>query len=614
MATRVLICAVLMLATSLIPGGISVGEARADIPGPSMRNAEDEVPYGVASSWLLGRQLLVDGNTEDALPYLHFAYRAQPNVQAIAMTFQEALANGGYLRDALEVMDTLVAAWPDSQAYLLRRSSLNLQAGQRDKALNDLELIRQTGMASPEVLSAEATLLAAAGKPESALEVFREGLQLFPAERGRFYLGMASILQQEGKLDQIPTLMEEALSVDSSDAALWLLRIRSLAALQRHDEAVATVREATSLFAGSSAAEPDSATIAETLSRGGVVPDSHEFFYVELADYYAQHGELTRAVDLLHPLSVSGELGLSPSLWLGRLYLGTGRDEEGAALVDEVLAQWPESGRAWFLRGKVDENAGNWMAAVPYYRRAADFAAHDPEIRLGLVRALLVAGERQNPVPGMTAVADSNRAELLRHAMVGSMIAPDADSEGQLILGYAFLSLEDFERGAYRFELAADNPEFRITALTQMSICQDRLGQIEQARAALDILRAENPDNAEVANSLGYFLAEKGLELDLAESLVKEALEVQPGNGAFLDSLGWVYYRQGRLEDALDQLIRAVNALPEDPVILEHVGVTLMKLGQHREASELIQRALNLGGERDRLEGFMAEIKQKLGE
>ncbi len=71
--------------------------------------------------------------TEEALPYLHFAYRAQPGVQAIAMTFQEALAEGGYLRDALEVMDSLVAAWPDSQAYLLRRSSLNLQAGHRDR-------------------------------------------------------------------------------------------------------------------------------------------------------------------------------------------------------------------------------------------------------------------------------------------------------------------------------------------------------------------------------------------------------------------------------------------------------------------------------------------------
>ena len=147
-----------------------------------------------------------------------------------------------------------------------------------------------------------------------------------------------------------------------------------------------------------------------------------------------------------------------------------------------------------------------------------------------------------------------------------------------------------------------------------MSICLDRLGKTGKARGALEILRQENPDDPEVANSLGYFLAEKAQDLELAERLIQEALDVQPGNGAFLDSLGWVYFRQGRFEDALDQLIRAVNVLPEDPVILEHVGVTLMELNQPQEALDLIQRALELGGDRDRLESLLAQIKASLAD
>ncbi|MBU8870301.1 MAG: tetratricopeptide repeat protein [Gemmatimonadales bacterium] len=584
------------------------------IPESGTGMADDEVPYGVASSWLLGRQLLVEGQTDDALPYLHFAYRAQPGVQAIAMTFQEALADGGFIRDALEVMDSLVAAWPDSQSYLLRRSSLNLQAGHRDKALTDLREIRRRGIGSPEVISAEATLLAAAGRLKEAVAVYRDGLELFPAEQTQFYLGMASIHQQEGKLDLVPSLIDEALVDNGDSAGLWLVKIRSLAALERHEEAVSCVGKATEKFQEFLGAEADSTAFGILTASGDRIPDSPEFFFIELADFYAQHGELTRAVNLLQPLSESQELGLSPSLWLGRLYLGTGRDEDGAALVDGILEQWPDSPRAWFLRGKVAENSNDWLAAVPFYLLAAGLDTHDSEIRLGLVRSLLVASEQRGGfVPGTTQ-GDSNRAELRQHAMVASMITPDDAWEGQLILGYAFLALEEFDRGAYRFELAAEGPEFKTASMTQMSICLDRLGKTAQARGALETLRREDPEDPEIANSLGYFLAEKGIDLELAESLILEALEAQPGNGAFLDSLGWVYYRLGRFEDALDHLIRAINVLPEDPVILEHVGVTLLELDQPQEAYDLIKRALDLGGDQERLESLLTRIGADLAD
>jgi tetratricopeptide (TPR) repeat protein len=333
-------------------------------------------------------------------------------------------------------------------------------------------------------------------------------------------------------------------------------------------------------------------------------------FVVELADYYAQHNQIEQALAILKPLSDAGELGLSPSLWLARLLLGTGREEVGVALVEQILAQWPDSGRGWFLRGKVDEGRGEWEESIPHFRQAVALAPYDPEIRLGLLRALLVARERDMNAAQPDSVQQELIEEFRNNTMIASTLVPERDAEGQMLLGYSFRVLNDLERAAWRFHLAADNPDLRLNALIQQSICHDENGQVAKARSALELLRREYPDDPEVANSFGYFLAEKGQDLDLAEGLVREALAVDPGNGAYLDSLGWVMYRNGRFEEAFDYLIQAVNVLPDDPVVLEHLGVVLNEMGQKIEALDVLRRSLARGGDSERIESLISDIEK----
>src|SRR5262249_35588660 len=73
-------------------------------------------------------------------------------------------------------------------------------------------------------------------------------------------------------------------------------------------------------------------------------------------------------------------------------------------------------------------------------------------------------------------------------------------------------------------------------------------------------------------NFLGYLLADHNLKLDEAETLVRKAIEQEPDNGAYVDSMGWVYFRLGRLEDARRELERAVVLTGGDPVVCEHLG------------------------------------------
>lgn len=590
---------------SLLLGTAAPAMGREELP------TQDEIPYGVAADYLIGRQLMKEGQFAEALGYLHLVYRTHPDVPAIAEDFQEALVAEGYFKDALAVMNGLVATYPDSLGYLLQRSHLNLQLGDTEAALADLQTIRNEGGANLDVIIAEANLRAAQGDLNQALDVFRDGIHLFPDLGDRMYLGMAALLQRAERNDDIVPLLEEALKAYPDSPELWLAQVRSLAAVGKHEKALDLARTAEARFRALAAVPPPAALPEEdTVSppAAAAAPQLPESFLVDLADFYVQRGEVERGVSILRPLSEAGTLELGPSLWLTRIYLGTGQQDRATKLLERVLATWPDAGRAWFLKGKLREAAEDWPGAVPLFKRASELAPYDGEIRLALVRSMLVGWEKDLSADSPNADQRAKRDALEKEAVVALTLVPGQDADGQLVLGYVFRALDDPWRAEACLELAAVDQELRIPALTQRSICLDEMGEPGKAQVVLENLLKEFPDNPEVTNSLGYFLAEKGEDLERAEKLIRIALTAEPGNGAFLDSMGWVLHRLGRSEAALDYMIQAVNVLPDDPVILEHLGMVLLSLGQEQEARGMLQRSLAMGGDRARLEAVLAGL------
>jgi predicted Zn-dependent protease len=85
-------------------------------------------------------------------------------------------------------------------------------------------------------------------------------------------------------------------------------------------------------------------------------------------------------------------------------------------------------------------------------------------------------------------------------------------------------------------------------------------------------------------NYIGYMLADANLRLEESLGLITKALEIEPGNGAYLDSLGWVQFRLGRLDDAEKNLRLALEKTPRDPTVHDHMANVLMKASKVREA------------------------------
>jgi tetratricopeptide (TPR) repeat protein len=135
---------------------------------------------------------------------------------------------------------------------------------------------------------------------------------------------------------------------------------------------------------------------------------------------------------------------------------------------------------------------------------------------------------------------------------------------------------------------------------------------------AADLMRksiALDPENsAEASNYLGYMWADHNMNLDEAETMIRRALQSEPNNASYLDSLGWVEFRKGQFDRALDNLLRAAKtAEREDPVVFEHIGDTYLKLNRTREALEAWQKALSLDPKNKNLADKIQTTKKTIG-
>ncbi len=125
----------------------------------------------------------------------------------------------------------------------------------------------------------------------------------------------------------------------------------------------------------------------------------------------------------------------------------------------------------------------------------------------------------------------------------------------------------------------------------------EKAGRLPDAERALRDLLSKDPLDANALNSLGYLLADHGQRLDEAVDLLQRALKVEPGNPSFLDSLGWAYFQQGRIDLADSPLTQAAEQLPSSSTVQDHLGDLRFKQQRYADAVAAWDRSLAGDGE-----------------
>ncbi|GIV15839.1 MAG: hypothetical protein KatS3mg022_1274 [Armatimonadota bacterium] len=157
-----------------------------------------------------------------------------------------------------------------------------------------------------------------------------------------------------------------------------------------------------------------------------------------------------------------------------------------------------------------------------------------------------------------------------------------------------------YEMSAEYAQRALNDGRLKLRSIEEAQLWQirgDSLGYLkrydEAARCYEEVLK-RTPGNPLTLNNYAYLLAEANIRLDEAEAMANRALAAEPNNPVYLDTLGWIYYRQGRYPQAVQLLEQAVQDAPQEPELRYHLGMAYWKRGRLPEARVELRKAANL--------------------
>ena len=283
--------------------------------------------------------------------------------------------------------------------------------------------------------------------------------------------------------------------------------------------------------------------------------------------------------------------------------------------LDGIEVQETSAAYSKYLKGLLSDRFGHLEEAVVYYQKAQELDDAVPALhfQLGLdyirLKKIAEATREFEKVARLDSKDDQARyiLALLYVQLNESKKAADQyekilqEKQNDRILNIQlrrFLSQlyfldRDFSSVKKHCEKILELTPFDESALYTLAMVADEEGQTSKAIEGFKDILARNPEQADAINALAYLYAEHAIELEKALALAEKAVEQDSSNAAFLDTLGWVYFKLGGTDKALEFLQRA-SQLGLDPVILNHLAEAYYKRGMLKEAKESWKSSLVL--------------------
>lgn len=546
-------------------------------------DADDDYASAAAYAHFLASRVAHNaGDHRGAISELRLALASDDGEPYLLTALAEEYARAMELGRAKRILSDVVQARP---AYFPAQLLLGRVLYELHEPARALTHLRRAAALRPD--QSDPYLLQA----EIALEANQSDRAMAAADamwdRARDPSGLEKLggaLAERGDLVRARRLFRRATEVDPDDADAWT-------ALAQIEEAQGNDAQAEADFANALEHDPDN---RDALLSGGRAA-------LRLGAPEHARADFDRLLSLASDPETFLKVGFS--------YLAANRVEEAMRVLDEGLRDGDEP-RLAFYAGLLHERSGQFRRAADAFARVAEDAELGRDAllhrsrclsRLGHLdqaEALLSAASGRHPDDTSLLSAWAGAVELLGHPERAEQLLRDGIARQPSAALYGALAelLQRHGGGAEAVEVLtaalAKAPKDADLAFA-LGAAYEREGDHPRALAQMREVLKIDPKNASAMNFIGYTLTERGEGLDEAQRLLERALALKPDSGAFLDSLGWLYFRKGEFTRAAGTLEKAAALAPDEPVILEHLGDAYAKLQQDGLASAAYRKALD---------------------
>jgi tetratricopeptide (TPR) repeat protein len=353
--------------------------------------------------------------------------------------------------------------------------------------------------------------------------------------------------------------------------------------------------------------------------------------YVRIAEIYRKQGKFDLALDNLKKAETMVQDSVEVPYNIAAIYQAQGRYDEAIPIMRDLLkksekpdgkySNGEKSNRAVFLErlGTIYREQGNNQAANETFREIVALGDKE-DIERGYQqiidtwreakdwqKATDVAKEAVQKLPGsrelkmvlasqQADMGDADKALKDVRAMLRGDANPNSDDRQVYItLSQMYSRLRRFsdaEQALDKAEQLSSKPEDKEYIWFLRGSTLEREKRYPEAEEQFKKVIASDPDHASALNYLGYMLADQNMKLEEALGYIKRAVDLDPSNGAYLDSLGWAYFRLGKYEMAEDNLLKASQKINTDPTVHDHLGDLYQKTGRLKLAATNWERAL----------------------
>ena len=346
---------------------------------------------------------------------------------------------------------------------------------------------------------------------------------------------------------------------------------------------------------------------------------------LRVAEIYRRQGKFDLAMENLKKAGALVQDSLEIPYNEALILEAQGKYEEAASVLQKLVAHplpadahaGDKTNRALFLErlGNVYREAGRPMLALETFRKIVDLGGDEAsrgyqdvideyrdQKQLG--EATKAAQEAVKKLPDDKSLklalaqqlADSGKPDESIQIAKAQLKGGPEDRETYIMLSQINLRLKrwkDAEDAIAQAEKSAARPEEKEYIRFLQGSIYEREKKYEQAEQAFRDVLQQNPSNSMALNYLGYMLADRNTHLEEALTLIKKALDFDPQNYNYIDSLGWVYFKLGNFDQAEENLRKAADKSPNDATIQDHLGELYARTNRFKLAAAHWEHALD---------------------